>query len=49
MYWDFILRYEMLILIFIAAHRENNFLLYVEVMEKLTPLFFALDHINYAR
>ena len=48
MYWDFILRYEMLILIFIAAHRESNFLLYVEVMEKLTPLFFALDHVNYA-
>ena len=49
MYWDFILRYEMLILIFIAAHRDSNFLLYVEVMEKLTPLFFALDHVNYAR
>ena len=48
MYWDFILRYEKLILIFIAAHRERNFLLYVEIMEKLTPLFFALDHVNYA-
>ena len=47
--WDFILRYEMLILIFVAAHREGNIQLYVEVLEKLTPLFFAMDHVNYAR
>ena len=49
MYWDFILRYEMLILMFVAAHRDRNFLLYVEIMEKLVPLFFAMDHVNYAR
>lgn len=49
MYWDLILRYETLILIFIRAHRENNFSLYVDVLEQLTPLFFALDHVNYSR
>ena len=49
MYWDFILRQETLILIFIHAHREKRFALYVEVLEKLTPLFFALDHVNYSR
>ena len=49
MYWDFILRYETLILIFFRAHREKKFLLYVEVLEKFTPLFFALDHVNYSR
>ena len=49
MYWDFILRYETLILIFVRAHREKNFALYVEVLEELVPLFFALDHVNYAR
>ena len=43
MYWDFILRQETLILMFVRAHREKNFALYVEVLEKLTPLFFALD------
>ena len=43
------MRYETLILIFIKAHRENNFPLYVEVLEELTPLFFALDHVNYSR
>ena len=49
MYWDLILRYETLILIFVRAHREKNFPLYVEALEKLTPLFFALDHVNYSR
>ena len=49
MFWDFILRYESLIWIFVRAHREKNFSLYVEVLEKLTPLFFALDHVNYSR
>ena len=49
MYWDLIMRYETLILIFVRAHREKNFPLYVEVLEELTPLFFALDHVNYSR
>ena len=49
MFWDFILRYETSILIFIRAHREKNFTLYVQVLEELTPLFFALDHVNYSR
>ncbi|XP_056135325.1 uncharacterized protein si:ch211-110p13.9 [Lampris incognitus] len=44
MVWDLILKYETLILIFIRAHRERNFLLYIEVLEALVPLFFALDH-----
>ena len=43
------MRYETLILIFIRAHREKNFPLYVQILEKLTPLFFALDHVNYSR
>ena len=49
MFWDLILRYESLILIFVQAHREKNFSLYIEVAEELTPLFFALDHVNYSR
>ena len=49
MFWDLIMRYEPLILIFIRAHREKNFPQYVEVLEELTPLFFALDHVNYPR
>lgn len=48
-FWDLILKYERLILIFIRAHRERNFRVYVDVLEELVPMFFALDHINYAR
>ena len=46
MYWDLIMRYETLILILVRAHREKNFPLYVEVLEELTPLYFALNHVN---
>ena len=49
LFWDTILRYETLILMFIRAHREKRFSLYVEVLEELVHLFFALDHVNYAR
>lgn len=49
----FILAYdnalEISILIFVKAHRENNFQLYVEVLEFLAPRFFALNHTNYSR
>ena len=49
MFWDLILRYETLILIFVRAHRERNFHLYVNVLEEVALLFFALDNVNYAR
>ena len=48
-YWNLTMRYQILILLFVRAHRERNFSLYVEVLEELVPLFFALDHINYTR
>ena len=48
-FWEFVRKYEMLILIFVRAHRVKNFPLYVEVLEKLAPLLFTLDHTNYAR
>jgi len=40
MFWDLVIWYETSILIFISAHRERNFSLYVEVLEILTPLVF---------
>ena len=49
MFWNFIQRYESLILILVRAHRVKNFSLHLEAMEKLTPLFFALDHVNCSR
>ena len=48
-FWDIIMRFEMLVLIFIRAHRECDFLLYVKALESLVPWFFALDHNNYSR
>lgn len=48
-FWDLIMKYQTLILIFVRAHRTKQFYLYIEVLEALVHLFFALDHINYAR
>ena len=43
------MKYETLILIFVRAERERNISLYLEVLEELMHLFFALDHVNYAQ
>lgn len=48
-YWDTILNFELLGLIFVRSHREANFKLYVESLKAITPWFFALYHQNYAR
>ena len=48
-FWNSVLRMEIIGLIFIRAHCEANFLLYVESLRSLVPWFFALDHHNYAR
>ncbi len=48
-FWDLVLEFEILVLIFIRAHRSNDFNLFVESLEALVPWFFALDHINYSR
>ncbi|EDO32802.1 predicted protein [Nematostella vectensis] len=48
-FWNAILHYQMLVLLVVRAQRQRNFVLYVEALEKLVPLFFVLDHVNYAR
>ena len=48
-YWDLILKTEVQVLIFIRAHRERNFPLYIESLESLLYIFFALGHYNYSR
>ena len=42
MFWDQIMKYEALILIFIRAHREKNFTLYVKVLERAHPIVLRL-------
>jgi hypothetical protein len=49
LFWSLVLKYELLILEFDRAHREKKSDLYVEVLEKVAPLFFALDHTHYVR
>lgn len=48
-YWNIILQFEILVFIFIRAHRQKIFDLFIESLEALVPWFFALDHVNYAR
>ena len=48
-FWDLILRLETFVLLAVRAHRQRNFHLCVQVLEELVPLFFVLDHVNYAR
>lgn len=48
-YWNTILRLELLVLLFVRAHREADFSLYVSSLKALAKWFFALDHPNYAR
>ena len=49
LYWDIILQIEVFVLIFIRAHREKNFPLYVEALDAFMFMFFAVDHYNYSR
>ena len=48
-FWDTVLRYEIIVLMFVRAHRTKDFNLFVETLEALVSCFFCLDHINYAR
>ena len=48
MFWDLIMRYETLILISSGPH-GTKIQVYVEVLEELAPLFFAMNHVNYVR
>ncbi|KAG1662386.1 hypothetical protein GQR58_020959 [Nymphon striatum] len=49
LYWDTILKIELIGLIFVRAHREKNFELYVKTLKTIAPWFFSLDHQHYAR
>ena len=48
-FWDTVLRMELVGLIFVRAHREKNFPLYIESLKSIVPWFIAFDHTHYAR
>jgi len=48
-FWLLVHKYQQVIFMFIRAHRERKFELMITTLRMLVPLFFALDHQNYAR
>jgi len=48
-FWFLIHKYQQLVLMFIRAHRERKIQLMLDSLRMLVPIFFALDHQNYAR
>ena len=48
-FWSLTCDMEMLLLHFARSLRSKNFKLFNESLEEMLPLFFALDHLNYAR
>ena len=48
-FWDIVMDFEIMVLIFVHAHRTKIFDVYVESLDNLVQWFFALDHVNYAR
>ena len=48
-YWYTVLHLEILLLLFIKSLRTGNFDLYISMLHKMLPWFFATNHPNYAR
>ena len=48
-YWYGILDFEITLLMFVRSLREANFMLFIGSMKNMVSMFFALDHIHYAR
>ena len=48
-FWSLTLEIQLLVLVFVRSLREEDVHLYIQVLQKIAPLMFALDHPNYAR
>ena len=48
-FWNIVMKFEMLVLMFIRAHRIRDFALYVYALDPLAPWFFSSDRTNYSR
>ena len=49
LHWNTVLNLELSGLIFVRAHRERKFSLYLDSLKTIAPWFYALDHYHYAR
>ena len=48
-FWSLILEIQLSVLVFVRSLGEGDFHLYIQVLQTIAPLIFALDHPNYAR
>ena len=48
LYWAIVLELELLLMTYVRSLRTGDFLLYIQVLGKLVPWAFALNHHNYA-
>jgi len=48
-FWNIVLEFEKLVLMFVRAHRTRDFRLFIKTLEALVFWFFALDRTNYSR
>jgi hypothetical protein len=48
-YWSITLEFGLALLLLVKDFRVRNFLLYRDVLKKLTAFFFLLDHPKYAK
>ena len=48
-FWSLILQLELVVMVYVKAIREANFLLYIKALSKIVPWFFSLDHTHYSR
>ena len=48
-FWSLTLEIQLSVLVFVRSLKEEDFHLYIQVLQKIAPLMFALDRPNYAR
>ena len=48
-FWSLTLEIQLSVFVFVRSLREGDFHLYIQVLQKIATLMFALDHPNYAR
>ena len=48
-FWSLTFEIQLSVLVLVRSLREGDFHLYIQVLQKIAPLMFALDHSYYAR
>ena len=48
-HWFTVIDFIVMLFMFVRSLRKSNIRLYMQILSKMLPWFFALDHINYSR